>query len=167
VGDANCCMQLLFGHGEDRPKRTRKFSGGIGEHDSRPRANLEIAKRFPARQECRGVANLTNKGIRFIRESFTTLVDMRIGGKRFTHGIQLENETKLEDPRSEADPHNKSLAFLLFPGKKGLPIGFLAICGSPTARIYEVNIARLHKSRETSQELKVFVPFCSGMVNIC
>jgi hypothetical protein len=56
VGDANCRMRLLFGHGEERPKRTRRFSGGIGEHDSQVRANLEIAKRFTARQECRGVA---------------------------------------------------------------------------------------------------------------
>jgi hypothetical protein len=111
--------------------------------------------------------NLAKKGIRLIGESFTTLVDMPMGDKRFTRGMQLENETKLEGPPSEADIHNKSLAFLLFPCKKDLPIAILAICGSPTGRIYEVNIARLHKSRDISHELEVSVPFCSGMVNIC
>lgn len=111
--------------------------------------------------------NLANKGIRLIRESFTTLVDMPIGDKRFTRGMQLENETMVEDPPSEVETHDKSLAFLLFPCQKDLPIAILAIWGSPTGRIYEVNIARLHKSREISDELEVSVPFCSGMVNIC
>jgi hypothetical protein len=84
---------------------------------------------------------------------------MPMGDNKFSADMQLENETKLEDPQSELDTHNKFLGFLLVAHKKDLPGAILVICRSLLDDMHKLKIARLQQRGTSLTNSRFSFPF--------